>query len=151
MLNRVVRTKVQVLLSVCRFSVNLQFHITYFVSNYQEVQKRELAFTFHLICELDAARITKLFKKSVSSSTDVFFTTSKMSSTYLCHSLGFSSTGAVSRIFRSRYSMYTFATNGETGPSIAVPNFLTADLSTEAEVCGCEYELQKFHHIIHFQ
>jgi len=49
--------------------------------------------------------LAKLFQKSVSSSTDVYFTTTKMSSTYLFHSPGFSYTHAVARSFCTRCSM----------------------------------------------
>jgi len=72
-----------------------------------------------------------------------------MFSAYLFHSLGFSSTGTVTRSFRFRCSMYRFATRGWTGLSIAVS--LSVDLSPKVEVNGCDHDLWKFHYIIHFQ
>ena len=144
MVNGVVRLKVQILISVCFFTVHKDLNTAIWLSNDECIQERDGSVSFRFMCEFDVPRgVHLVFKCSVKCSISPLRTISNTSSTYLFHRRGLHSKAAVCMACFSRNSMYILAIMGETGlPMHRGTKSLLIYLYSEGEICAGKNKLQ---------
>ena len=109
-LEMVVRVKVQILVSVCGFSVYCEIQRAIIIEGCTWVQERQLAFHFRFGGELYVLiNAVEVFRELVETKYSWIFT--KVSSTYLSHTDG--GFGAVRMALASNSSMYRLAIIGD--------------------------------------
>ena len=111
-MERVVGFMIQILICVGKLSLQSEYPE-------MEVPKAPVSFSYVNLMEPD---LLMVFMWSVNFRTPSFFTIFSTSSTYLSHSFGLQTMGAVAIAFCSKASMKMLAAMGNTGLPVAVPN-----------------------------